>query len=57
MRIFIIQGILQLYNEDIYSNLIKLKVLFMASISKATFNTNGLTIQLTLNIPLQIIII
>jgi hypothetical protein len=51
--IFIIHGLLQLYNKCIYSNLIKMKVLFMASTCKATFNIDGLTIHLTLNIPIQ----
>jgi hypothetical protein len=51
--IFIIQGFLQLYNKGISSNLIKMKVLFMASIGKATFNIDGLIIHLSLNILIQ----
>ncbi len=53
MLINIIQGLLQLCNKGISSNLIKMKALFMASISKATFNINGLIIHLSLNIRIQ----
>jgi len=47
---FIIQGLLRLYNKNVSFDLTKTKVLFMASISKVTFNINGLTIHSTLNI-------
>jgi hypothetical protein len=49
----IIQGLLQLYNRNISSNLTKTKALLMASIGKVTFNIDGLTIHLTLNIHVQ----
>jgi hypothetical protein len=45
--------IIQLYNKGIYSYLIKTKAFIMASIGKATFNTDGLIIHLTLDIPIQ----
>jgi hypothetical protein len=49
----IIQGLLQLYNKNISSNLIKTKALLLASTFKVTFNINGLTIHLVLNILVQ----
>jgi Cdc6-like AAA superfamily ATPase len=50
---FIIQRLLQLYNKDVSSDLIKIKALLMASTSKIIFNIDDLTIHLTLNIPIQ----
>ncbi len=50
---FIIQGSLQLYNKNMYFDLTKTKALLMASIGKIAFNIDGLTIHLTLNIPIQ----
>jgi hypothetical protein len=50
---FIIQGLLQLFNEHISFNLTKTKALFMASTSKITFNINVLIIHSTLNTPVQ----
>ncbi len=50
---FIIQGLLQLYNRDIFSDLIKTKALCMALISKTVFNMDGLIIHSTLNILVQ----
>jgi hypothetical protein len=47
----IIQGLLQLYNIDMYSNLTKTKALLMASTSKVDFNS--LIIHSTLNIDVQ----
>jgi hypothetical protein len=47
---FIIQGLLWLYNRDMYFDLTKTKVLLMTSMSKTTFNINNLTIHWTLNI-------
>ncbi len=49
----IIQGLLQSYNKDIYSNLTKTKALFMVFTSKVAFNIDGLTIYSTLNIHIQ----
>jgi hypothetical protein len=49
----IIQGLLQLYNRDIFFDLTKTKALLMASTSKITFNINDLTIHSTLNIHVQ----
>jgi uncharacterized membrane protein len=49
----IIQGLLQLYNRDIFSDLIKTKALCMALIGKATFNMDGLIIHSILNIHVQ----
>jgi hypothetical protein len=49
----IIQGLLQLYNKSMSSDLTKTKVLFMASTSKVTFNIDGLTIHSTFNISIQ----
>jgi hypothetical protein len=49
----IIQGLLQLYNRDIYFDLTKTKALLMASTGKVAFNIDGLTIHSTLNIPIQ----
>ncbi len=39
----IIQGLLHLYNEDLSSNLIKIKALPMASTCKVTFNIDDQT--------------
>jgi len=50
---FIIQGLLQLYNKNISSNLTKTKALLMVSTCKVSFNINGLTIHLVLNILVQ----
>ncbi len=47
----IIQGLLQLYNINMYSNLTKTKVLIMTSTSKVAFNS--LIIHSTLNINVQ----
>ncbi len=49
----IIQGLLQLYNKDLPSNLTKIKALFMASIGKVAFNIDGQTIHSTLTIHVQ----
>jgi hypothetical protein len=49
----IIQGLLQLYNKNISSDLTKTKVLFMTSIGKVAFNIDNLIIHLALNIPIQ----
>jgi hypothetical protein len=49
----IIQGLLWLYNKDLSLNLTKIKALLMTSTSKTTFNIDGQTIQLALNIPIQ----
>jgi ATP-dependent DNA helicase PIF1 len=49
----VIQGLLRLYNRNIFSNLTKTKVLFLASTSKVAFNIDGLTIHSTLNIHVQ----
>jgi hypothetical protein len=49
----IIQGLLWLYNKNISFNWTKTKALLMASISKSTFNIDGLIIHLTLNILVQ----
>jgi hypothetical protein len=49
----IIQGLLWLYIKNTYLELIKTNALFMASIGKATFNIDGLTIHSTLNIFVQ----
>ena len=38
---FIIQGLLQLYNRNMSSNLTKTKALFMALINNVAFNING----------------
>jgi len=46
----IIQGLLWLYNRDMFFDLTKTKVLFMALISKVAFNIDGLTIHSALNI-------
>jgi hypothetical protein len=46
----IIQGLLQLYNRDMFFDLTKTKALLMASINKVAFNIDGLTIHSTLNI-------
>jgi hypothetical protein len=40
---FIIQGLLQIYNRDISSNLTKTKALLMASTCKIAFNIDSLT--------------
>jgi hypothetical protein len=40
-------------NGDIFSNLIKIEVLLIASIGKIAFNIKGLTIHQTLNIHVQ----
>jgi predicted transcriptional regulator len=50
---FIIEGLLQLYNINMSFDLIKTKVLLMASISKVVFNIDGLTIHSALNIHVQ----
>ncbi len=50
---FIIQGLLQLYNTSMSFDLTKTKALFMALVGKATFNNDNLTINSTLNIPVQ----
>jgi hypothetical protein len=47
----IIQGLLQLYNRDMSSDLTKTKVLLMASTNKVVFN--NLIIHSTLNIDVQ----
>jgi hypothetical protein len=39
-----------IYTKNTYSNLIKINVLLMASINKATFDIDGLIIHSTLNI-------
>jgi hypothetical protein len=49
----IIQKLLQLYNRYVSFYLTKTKASFMASISKLTFNIDGLTIHSSLNIPVQ----
>ncbi len=46
----IIQGLLQLYNKDMSSNLTKTKDLLMASTGKVVFNIESLTIHSALNI-------
>jgi hypothetical protein len=48
----IIQGLLRLYNRELFCDLTKTKV-FMTSIGKVAFNIDGLTIHLTLNIYVQ----
>jgi hypothetical protein len=50
---FITQGLLQLYNKNIYFDLTKIKALLMASIGKIAFNIDGLTIHSTLNTHVQ----
>ncbi len=50
---FIIQELLQSYNQDIFSNLTKTKALFLVFTSKVVFNIDSLTIHSTLNIPIQ----
>jgi hypothetical protein len=50
---FIIHILLRLYNKNIYPYLIKIKVILVTSIGEATFNIDGLTIHLTLNIHVQ----
>ncbi len=47
---FIIQGLLQLYNKGISSDLTKTRALVTTSIGKVSFNIDGLTIHLSLNI-------
>ncbi len=49
----IIQGLSQLYNKDLPSNLTKIKTLFMACTGKVAFNIDGQTIHSTLNIHVQ----
>jgi hypothetical protein len=49
----IIQGLLQSYDRDMSFDLTKTKALFMALISKITFNIDSLTIHSTLNIHVQ----
>jgi hypothetical protein len=49
----IIQGLLWLYNINIYFELTKTKALLMTSIGKVVFNIDDLIIHLTLNIPVQ----
>jgi len=49
----IIQGLLRLYNKNIYFDLTKTKALLMASIGKIVFNIDGLIIHLALNILVQ----
>lgn len=49
----IIQGLIQIYTKDISLNLTKVKILFMASIGKTTFNNDGLTIHPMSNIVVQ----
>ncbi len=49
----IIQGLLQLYNKDMYFDLTKTKALLMASITKIAFNIDGLKIHSTLNKLIQ----
>jgi len=46
-------SIIIIYNKNISFVLTKTKALLMASISKVTFNINGLTIHSTLNILVQ----
>jgi hypothetical protein len=50
---FIIQGLLRLYNRDMFYDLIKTKALLMASTCRAAFNIDGLIIHSTLNILVQ----
>jgi len=50
---FIIRGLLQLYNRDMFFDLTKIKVLLMASRGKATFNIDNLTIHSALNTHVQ----
>jgi hypothetical protein len=50
---FIIQGLLQSYNKNIYSNLTKAKAFFMVFTNKVAFDIDGLTMQSTLNIHIQ----
>jgi hypothetical protein len=49
----IIQGLLRLYNRDIYFDLTKTKALLMTSSCKIALNIDGLTIHSTLNILVQ----
>jgi hypothetical protein len=49
----IIQGLLRLYNRDVFFDLTKMKALFMASIGKVDFNVDILIIHSTLNILVE----
>jgi hypothetical protein len=48
-----IQELLWSYSKKISSSLTKTKVLLMLSTCEITFNIDGLTINLMLNIPIQ----
>ncbi len=49
----VIQGLLWLYNKDMFSNLTKPKALLTTSIGKVDFNIDDLIIHSTLNIHVQ----